>query len=411
MVDRARKSGQGQPLQRKTSSRRPKALLRGRPRAKNRILYGTTIGLSANRLLRGQLAYMRSIGWDVHVVSSPDRELSAAVEREAVKAHSLPMRREISPFQDLRSLIRWILLLLRLRPAITNVSTPKAALLGNIAAFATRVPRRIYVIRGLRLEGTSGTLRRILIALEKLTIAMSTDLIAVSHSLSEVLREEGLVKPGRTIHVIGAGSSNGVDIDAVRSATDDKERKSLREELGLAGRTVIGYLGRLSADKGIHTLARAISQDALSTRSDWSLLCVGGAESEGVLELLTGTGVHVVHVDHTQEPWKYLAAMDILCLPTRREGFPNVVLEAACLSIPTVTTDATGAVDSVIDGVTGYIVPVDDFAAMSARLDSLVRDQQLRSRMGVAATERVEREFSNKRIWRGLHALYSAESH
>lgn len=408
MVDRAHSSGQGQPLQRATRSRRAGARLRTRHRVKNRVLYGTTIGLSANRLLRGQLAYMRTAGWDVHVVSSPDRELSAAAEREAVKAHALPMRREISPLQDLHSLIRWLLLLLRLRPAITNVSTPKAALLGSIAAFATRVPRRIYVIRGLRLEGTSGTLRRILTALEKLTIALSTDLVAVSHSLSDVLRDEGLVKPGRTIHVIGAGSSNGVDIDAVRSALDITEQESLRDELGLAGRTVIGYLGRLSADKGIDTLARAISQEDLSARSDWSLLCVGGAESQGALELLTGTGVHVVHVDHTQEPWKYLAAMDILCLPTRREGFPNVVLEAACLSIPTVTTDATGAIDSVIDGVTGYIVPVDDFAALSSRLKSLVGDRKLRSRMGVAATERVERKFSNRTIWRGLHNLHSS---
>lgn len=411
MVDRARASGQGHPLQRTTRPRRPRALLSTRPRAKNRVLYGTTIGLSANRLLRGQLAYMRGAGWDVHVVSSPDRELSAAAEREAVKAHALPMRREISPLQDLHSLIRWLLLLLRLRPAITNVSTPKAALLGNIAAFATRVPRRIYVIRGLRLEGTSGALRRILTALEKLTIVLSTDLVAVSHSLSDVLREEGLVKPGRTIHVIGAGSSNGVDIEGVRSARDDAKKESLRDELGLTGRTVIGYLGRLSADKGIDTLARAISQDALSTRTDWSLLCVGGAESEGVLEPLSDTGVHVVHVDHTQEPWKYLAIMDILCLPTRREGFPNVVLEAACLGIPTVTTDATGAVDSVIDEVTGYIVPVDDFAAMSSHLNSLVGDQRLRSQMGGAARERVEREFSNGTIWQGLHALYSAGPH
>ena len=411
MVDRARASGQGQPVQRTTRPRRHPALLSTRPRAKNRVLYGTTIGLSANRLLRGQLAYMQSAGWDVHVVSSPDQELSAAAEREAVKAHVLPMRRDISPFRDLLSLVRWLLLLLRLRPAITNVSTPKAALLGNIAAFATRVPRRIYVIRGLRLEGTSGALRRILTALEKLTIVLSTDLVAVSHSLSDVLREEGLVKPGRTIHVIGAGSSNGVDIEGVRSARDDAKKESLRDELGLTGRTVIGYLGRLSADKGIDTLARAISQDALSTRTDWSLLCVGGAESEGVLEPLSDIGVHVVHVDHTQEPWKYLAIMDILCLPTRREGFPNVVLEAACLGIPTVTTDATGAVDSVIDEVTGYIVPVDDFAAMSSQLNSLVGDQRLRSQMGGAARERVEREFSNGTIWQGLHALYSAGPH
>ena len=133
---------------------------------RDRLLYGVTVGLSANTLLRGQLSFMREKGWDVHVVCSPDPELYIASEREGFSPHSVSMSREISPVSDARSLLRWIVTLLRVRPAVTNVSTPKAALIGSIAAFATRVPRRIYVVRGLRMEGSAGMVRRILSATE-----------------------------------------------------------------------------------------------------------------------------------------------------------------------------------------------------------------------------------------------------
>lgn len=384
--------------------------LRGhrKPRTCNRLLYGVTVGLSANTLLRGQLASMRSQGWDVHVVCSPDPELHIAAEREGFTPHFVPMSREISPARDARSLVRWIVELIRLRPAVTNVSTPKAALLGSIAAYLTRVPRRVYVVRGLRLEGSRGTARRILSITERLTMRLSTDVIAVSRSLADALDREGVVPPGTEITVIGSGSSNGVDADAVRTVATSAARRETRTELGFDDEeTVIGFLGRLNHDKGIDTLAAAMQRPALADRRDWSLLCVGSAEDSNSLRQLQSSSTRVVHIPHTTEPWKYLAAMDILCLPTRREGFPNVVLEAGSAGLPVVTTDATGAVDSTIDGTTGFVVPTGSSVDLADRLVRLIADPRLRTRMGEAGRERVDRDFTQKFIWSGIHQIYT----
>ncbi len=370
------------------------------------LLHGTTIGMSANRLLRGQLSYMREQGWDVHLATTPGPDLELARDREGFTAHPLRMSRDIDPLQDLLSLARWLRLLAALRPAVTNMSTPKAALLGSIAAFVTRVPKRVYVVRGLRLEGTEGGKRKLLALLERLTILLSTDVVAVSHSLAATLREHRLVGAKREIHVLGAGSSNGVDAEAVRAAASSEDAELLRKELGVDGRVVVGYLGRISADKGLDTLADAISRPPLADAPGWVLLCVGGVEDHAVLDILRRNGDRVVHVDHTSEPWKHLAAMDVLCLPTRREGFPNVVLEAGALGIPTVSTDATGAVDAVRDGETGLTVAVDDAAGLSSALSRLVQDGELRSRMGSTASRWVREDFRPERIWAELDALY-----
>ncbi|MFJ6042642.1 glycosyltransferase family 4 protein [Brachybacterium paraconglomeratum] len=377
-------------------------------RQRNRLLYGVTVGVSANTLLRGQLAFMREKGWDVHVACSPDTEFYIASDREGFSPHPLQMSREVSPAGDIRSLFRWIVLLLRVRPSVTNVSTPKAALLGSIAAFLTRVPRRVYVVRGLRLEGSVGIERRILSVTEYVTMLLSTDVVAVSHSLADSLHREGLVPRGTKIAVIGSGSSNGVNIGAIRSIATSEARDNVRSTLGLnAEETLIGFLGRLNRDKGIDTLAAAAQQPVLNNLADWSLLCVGSAEDEDSLRKLESSGARLVHVPHTIEPWRYLAAMDVLCLPTRREGFPNVVLEAGAVGMPVVTTDATGAVDSTIDGVTGYVVPTDNPTDLADRLARLVESPELRVRLGAAGRARVEREFTQHAIWTGIHQIYT----
>lgn len=367
------------------------------------IVLGVTVDLSL-RLMAGFPAYLVSRGWEVHVVCSPSAALDALAEVDGVTVHPLPMRRDPAPFADLRSLVAWIRLLRRVRPDVVSTGTPKAGLLGMLAARLTRVPSRVYLLRGLRLETATGLGRRILTLLERLSISSAQVTIAVSRSLAARAVELRLGRPERFV-VLGDGSSNGVDVEAIeRLSQDAGERSALRAQLGLDDRPVVGFVGRLTEDKGVAVLGDALRQ-LRSRGTDVQLLLVGAAESGGE-DPLGAAGATVVRTGFVTDPERYYAAMDLLCLPTFREGFPNVVLEAAAAGIPTVTTDATGAVDSVVDGETGLVVPVRDATALADAIGRLSAEPELRARLGAAARVRARERFARPVVWAAQEEFY-----
>lgn len=367
---------------------------------RGRLLYSVTVPTSTS-LLRGQLEWMRERGWDVHLVSSDGPEL-AEVRAAGVTVHVIEMEREPSPLKDLKALAQWVRLLRGLRPEVLNLGTPKASLLGGLAGWLTRVPRRVNVVWGLRFEGFQGLKRRIFWAIERLTMATATHVLPISDSMLRVLRRERLVGGRRLQPLIGSGSSNGVDAEAIAAGADGR-RAPMRAQLGIPAEAfVVGYVGRLVHDKGIHTLI-----DALRSLSGRDIFClVLGNEEQGGLAAQLESASNVVWAGYVDQPWGHLAAMDVLVLPTRREGFPNVVLEAASAGIPTITTRATGAVDSVIDGVTGRLIDVDDARGLASAIEELMADPQRRASMGEAARARARKEFAPEIIWRGLDQLY-----
>ncbi|WP_431245440.1 glycosyltransferase family 4 protein [Leifsonia xyli] len=362
-----------------------------------------TVDLSL-RLMSGFPAFLASRGWDVHVVCSPGPGVDALDGTDGVTVHRLPMRRDPSPIADLRSLFAWIRLLRRLRPDVVSAGTPKAGLLGMLSARLVRVPARVYLLRGLRLETSTGLGRRILTALERVSIGCSTATVAVSRSLAARAQELRLGKRDRFV-VLGDGSSNGVDVDAIeRTLPSPAERDALRESLGLGAGPVIGFVGRLTEDKGVGVLADALH--LLRDRGIAVQLLVVGAAEGSATDPLTPSGVTVARTGFVTDPERYYALMDVLCLPTFREGFPNVVLEAAAAGVPTVTTDATGAVDSVVDGETGLIVPVRDAEALAEGLARLAGDAELRERLGAAARERARTRFGRATVWAAQEGFY-----
>lgn len=370
-------------------------------------MYGVTAGVSAWALLRGQLADMAARGWTVTVVADGDERLELAASREGVRAVPLRMAREISPLQDLKSLVSWLYLLRRERPEVLNVGTPKAALLGAVAGWLTGVPRRIYVVRGLRFEGATGSRRAILVAMERLTIRASTDVVVVSRSVGERMLEVGLDR--RPLLLIGEGSSNGVDGVGLAAKAQAVDPSAVRSELGVSmDRFLVGFVGRITFDKGAAFLA-----DAMQILEDRgvpiSLVVVGDSEDAAADRHLRSSGAQVTTTGWTDEPWKYIASMDVLVLPTKREGYPNVVLEANACGVPVVTTRATGAIDSVVEGVTGLLVDVDDAPGLADALERLHADPPLRSAMAKAARTRALSDFAPQRIWDGLAAVYRRE--
>nr|WP_238145183.1 glycosyltransferase family 4 protein [Antricoccus suffuscus] len=346
---------------------------------------------------------MRKAGWEVHVVCSPGSQVDTVRKREGVAVHELPMRREIALLSDLRSLREWWRLLGRIRPSVTNLSTPKAALIGSIASLLRRVPRRVYLVRGLRLEGERGVRRAVLWAMERLTIAMSTDVLVVSASLRDELVAARLARP-KHLTVIESGSSNGVQGREIARRVELLDTTGLRAGHGIPPDAfVVCYLGRLASDKGIHDLVDALLRPETET---FHLLAVGEVENGAVVDYLRRLGPRLHLENPVTDVVPILAAADSLCLPTRREGFPNVVLEAGAAALPVVTTRATGARDSVIDGQTGFLVDVGDSLAMAARLNQIAADPHLRSNLGQAGRLRTLTDFVPEQIWTELEHRY-----
>jgi glycosyltransferase involved in cell wall biosynthesis len=312
------------------------------------------------------------------------------------------MERRISLIADVRALLRLIVLLMRLRPAIVSTGTPKAGLLVGLAAALTRVPRRVYILHGLRVEGSRGAMRVLLWAMEWLACVCAHTVVCVSPSL----RDRALalrVLPARKARVIRAGTSSGIDtLRFCRTRERTQAAAALRAELGISPQqTVIGFVGRLTEDKGITELIEAHLDLTRERGLDCVLLIVGQNEGATIEEL-----PNVYVIGHRDDVATCYHAMDVLALPTYREGFPTVVLEAACAEVPAVVTDATGSIDSVVADVTGLIVPVKDSRALADALQILITETENRHRMGLAARERVARDFRPQDVFNGLVEIF-----
>lgn len=372
------------------------------------LVFLVTSPITATTFLRGYMNALREDGWRVTLVCSPGAGLEDLALAENVALKQLPMNRNPSPLHDLISLARLIGILKRVRPDVLVYATPKASLLGAVAGAVVGVRTRIYELWGLRLETSTGVARTILGCLERLTARLSTSIVANSPSLASRAELLG-VTGGHKAVVLGAGSSHGVDssrfrIDASMPSVDSGTQQFLAQSDGFT----VGFIGRVHADKGVDTLLEALDlceAQGLEIRS----VIVGGDDGAGA-GLLNGVDERRVHVvGHVPDTRPYLKAMDIIVLMSRREGFPNVILEAAAMRVPAVVADSTGTRDSVVHGVTGVVVPTGDVTALTAALTALAQDPELRAQLGTNARARVEADFDQAEVWASHSAHFRAE--
>jgi glycosyltransferase involved in cell wall biosynthesis len=374
----------------------------------SRVVFIVTASCSLG-FLKGQLGYLQSHEFDVTVISSGGLEQESA-RHEGASVFTVPMHREISLSKDVLSLYRLWRILRRIRPNLTIVGTPKAGLLGGVAAVLAGVPKRIYVLHGLRLETSVGWLRSILIGCEWTACRCAHSVRCVSPSLMTRVTELGIARANKC-HVVGKGTSNGIDTEHwQRTPQAAVLAWQMREQLGIPREApVVGFMGRFTRDKGIVELYEAFTR-LRSSYPHLRLLLVGDFEEGDPVSATVRARIEadpaVLRTGFVVNVAPYLWNMDMLVLPTYREGFPGVVLEAQAASIAVITTNATGAIDAILNGKTGLQVPVGDVDALATAVGHLLANPKLRNRMGQSGCRWVQQNFERETVWNNLIVDY-----
>jgi glycosyltransferase involved in cell wall biosynthesis len=379
--------------------------------APTKILHIMTAPQSLFQFLRGQVEYVRAQGFEIHASASPGEWMAKFTERDHVPLHPVDIPRSINPVKDVIAMYRLFRVIQWVQPDIVQSGTPQAGMFGTIAAWLARTPVRIYHIRGLPFMTSSGKKRTLLRWTEKVSCRLAHKVLCVSHSIREVAIAEGIC-PAEKIVVLKGGSGNGVDADGMFNPRNVPEelRATTRRELGIPENAlVLGFIGRLVHIKGISELAGVWSM--LRDRyPELHLIVVGPFEDHDPIPddvaraLIDDPRVHLT--ERVVNPVPYYAAIDVVILPTYREGLPNVLLEAAAMEIPVVATRIPGCIDVVVDGSTGTLVPVKNVEALAEAVKCYLDDPALRRRHGGAARERVLREFKQEAIWEALVQEY-----
>jgi glycosyltransferase involved in cell wall biosynthesis len=376
----------------------------------------TTVAQSLWSLMRGQLEFMQGQGFNVLAVSSPSPLLERITRERSIATRAVDMTRTITPMKDLGSARALACLFAHEQPAIVHSHTPKAGLLAMAAAARSRVRIRIHTFAGTSAGGLG--LRNTLWRLgDYLTALCATHVLAISPSLAVDLGRR--LPRGRPLTVLGAGSSNGVDTGYFsRTETSCEAAAALRRELGIpADRFVLAYVGRLVSDKGIGVLLDSLRTMRAVSDSDSPYLLIVGSD-QGEWNLLPDRVTSLLSSDQRirllgfqDDVRPAILASDVLVLPSFREGFGNVLIEAQSLGVPVVGSRITGIVDAVDDGQTGLLVDVGDARALRLALQSLMDDPGRRMGMGKRGAQWVRERFSQTRIWSALHDFYRQTLH
>lgn len=368
-----------------------------------KLCYVATIPAVVHAFLRGHIQAAAE-KYEVTVIcNSADKELLEGLDARLI---FLAIERKPSLWQDLVILFQLFGLFRRERFDIVHSHMPKTGLLGMLAAWLAGVPVRINTFHGEVWATKVGWPRRSLKLFDQLVAWLATDILVVSPSQRDFLVQERVLLAGKA-KLIGGGSVCGVD--PLRFQADEQARKTVRQNLGIAqDAKVILFVGRLNRDKGMLDLAASF--DAIAKHhSDVVLLLVGAEEDvpfSQIQEICSAEPERLHYVRFTATPERYMAAADIFCLPSYREGLPITIIEAAACGVPAVASHIYGITDAVEDGETGLLFPAGEVAALTHALLKLMTENELRQQMGNAARVRALGLFPSEKITRELMALY-----
>lgn len=377
--------------------------------AKKKLIVGITVPGSVG-LLKGQMKYFSEQGYETYLLTQHDDRSMNYCKNENCIPLNMVIAREISIWQDIKTLFMLILLFRKVKPDIVNVGTPKMGMLGMIAAWICRVPNRIYTCRGFRYEHEQGILKKILMFCEWISAACAKKIICISPSVMKLGVSDGLFNKLKCI-VINKGSSNGIDFNYFNASNvlySDKE--ILRKKLRICNTFVYGFLGRIIDRKGINELFEAFCRIYEKDRTT-RLLIVGPWDfnqiSDKTLFERMNSHAGVIMPGRTDDVPLYLSVMDVFVLPAWWEGFGNVVVQAADMGLPVIGSTGTGVCDAVSDGFNGINVEPKNVDVLYDAMLLLKENVSLREKFAKNGPIWGQ-NFKCEIIWRGMDELYKS---
>lgn len=375
----------------------------------------TTVPISFKVLLKGQLRFMASNGFDVKGVSSEGEELREIHENEGIVMEAINMSRKITPFQDLKSLWEMWNFLRKEKPQIVHTHTPKAGIIGMLAARLAGVPHRLHTVAGLPLMEATGIKRKILNFVEKLTYSSATRVYPNSKGLYDFILQNNFTQSNK-LKIIANGSSNGINTAFFSPAqVSEIEKVALREKLNIQPDDfVFVFVGRIVSDKGINELIKAFSQLQTAENNEQigiKLLLVGGLESdldplnpETLAEI--NQNRDIISVGFQQDVRPFFAISDALAFPSYREGFPNVVMQAGAMGLPSIVSDINGCNEIIVEGENGLIIPSKNVEKLKEKMLTLARDKNLYIKLKENSRRMIENRYEQSVVWKALLEEY-----
>jgi glycosyltransferase involved in cell wall biosynthesis len=370
-------------------------------KTRQRLLRITTVPISLKILLKGQLEFMQQNGFDVLTVSADGPEIGY-LKQQGIDHQIVNMTRKITPIQDLKALIHLIRIIRAFKPDIVHTHTPKAGLLGMMAAWICRVNVRLHTVAGLPLMEARGLKKRVLMFTEKITCACANKVYPNSKAMAEYILKHIYPVPEK-VSVIGEGSSNGIDTDFFNPSDELRVAAvALREQYNISDQLIFSFVGRVVTDKGVNELLRAF--DRLSKEHPCWLLLVGPFEddldpiSNESLDILKSNN-RIISLGYVNEVRTPMLASDVFVFPSYREGFPNVVMQACCLERPCIVTNINGCNEIIQHGTTGLIVPAKDEIKLYEAMRFMTINRDRRREFGAASRRYVVANFNQAYLW------------
>ena len=376
---------------------------------KKKLIRITTVPVSLEKLLENQLGFMQQY-YDVTAISSDKSNLERVGRLQGVSVYTVEMTRKITPFQDLKAVWQLYRYFINEKPFIIHTHTPKAGTVGMIAAKLAGVPYRLHTIAGLPLLEAKGSKRKLLNFVERITYAAATKIYPNSSGLHEIIIKEQFCKPEK-LAVIGNGSSNGINTSYFNpSLFSEEDKVILKNKLSInPSDFVFIFVGRLVGDKGINELVSAFQK--IEKGNAVKLVLVGSQEDdldplqkETLVQIQSNP--NIIAVGHQTDVRPYFSISDVLVFPSYREGFPNVVMQAGAMGLPSIVTDINGCNEIIIEGVNGVIIPVKDSNAVYESMIKMMEDSNLRTYLQKNSRPMIVTRYEQEMVWKALLAEY-----